>query len=302
MEELVVLRVVQRRVPQEREGADVGGGEGVAEQIVAAGEHLLEAIERLDHRSLELGYARPVGLRLTELRLDLVRRPLPRVVEPFDEREHIAWVLRIQRRLRMPLVERAHDVHRLDEDLAVVIEHRHERLPAHVLDDAAVVIGDPDRLGAQALEGERQGGALHVRGEASAVERYHPRKPDDPIERPGVMAIARSPGRSPSSGANLRAMDEKRPEPSQLKRGREHDGLVVEIKSDDLDRLSEPALRRRLARYVQQIEDYMYSPTLGFETIQGAIQFQRRPVTPGRAEVVEQTFNDHGISCVWLDA
>jgi hypothetical protein len=30
----------------------------------------------------------------------------------------------------MPLVERAHDVHRLDEDLAVVVEHGHERLPA----------------------------------------------------------------------------------------------------------------------------------------------------------------------------
>lgn len=45
----------------------------------------------------------------------------------------------------------------------------------------------------------------------------------------------------------------------------------------------------------------MYSPSLDFDTMQGAIQFQRRPVTPGRAELVERTFNDHGISCVWLD-
>src|SRR3954454_1977045 len=43
--------------------------------------------------------------------------------------------------------------------------------------------------------------------------------------------------------------------------GAGNDGLVVEVKSDNLDRLSEAALRRRLARYVQQIEDYMYSPT-----------------------------------------
>lgn len=80
-----------------------------------------------------------------------------------------------------------------------------------------------------------------------------------------------------------------------------NDGLVVEVKSDDLDRLTEAALRSRLAKYVAQIEDYMYSPTLEFDTMQGAIQFQRRPSTPGRAEAVERTFNDHGISCVWLD-
>ncbi len=80
-----------------------------------------------------------------------------------------------------------------------------------------------------------------------------------------------------------------------------NDGLVVEVKAVDLDRLSDAALRRRLARYVRQVEDYMYSPSLDFETIQAAIQFQRRPVTPGRAELVERTFNDHGISCVWLD-
>ena len=83
--------------------------------------------------------------------------------------------------------------------------------------------------------------------------------------------------------------------------GSGNDGLVVEIKTDDLDRLSESALRRRLARYVRQIEDYMYSPSLDFDTMQAAIQLQRRPTTPGRAELVEQAFNDHGISCVWLD-
>jgi hypothetical protein len=80
-----------------------------------------------------------------------------------------------------------------------------------------------------------------------------------------------------------------------------NDGLVVEVKSDDLDRLTEAALRRRIRKYIAQIEDYMYSPTLDFDTIQAAVQFQRRPVTPGRAEAVEAAFNDHGISCVWLD-
>jgi len=151
--------------------------------------------------------------------------------------------------------------------------------------------------------------------------------------------------RSGRSVVIIATVDERRPEPEQLRRGRVHDreekqawrrdavdlefaerpgllkystgrrgftdirgrvsggndGLVVEVKSDDLDRLSEAGLRRRLAKYVRQIEDYMYSPSLGFDTMQGAVQFQRRPRTPGRAEFVEQTFNDNGISCVWLD-
>src|SRR5256885_16776550 len=83
--------------------------------------------------------------------------------------------------------------------------------------------------------------------------------------------------------------------------GAGNDGLIVEIKSDDLDALSDRALSRRLARYVRQIQDYMYSPSLDFDTIQAGVQFQRRPTTPGRADLVERTFNDHGISCVWLD-
>jgi hypothetical protein len=83
--------------------------------------------------------------------------------------------------------------------------------------------------------------------------------------------------------------------------GSGNDGLVVEVKSDDLDRPSDAALMRRVARYIAQIEDYMYSPSLEFDTIQAAVQFQRRPATPGRAEAVERAFNDHGITCVWLD-
>jgi hypothetical protein len=81
-----------------------------------------------------------------------------------------------------------------------------------------------------------------------------------------------------------------------------NDGLVVEVKSDDLDRLSEAALRRRIAKCVDQIESYMYSDDLDFDSIQAAVQFQRRPKIPGRAEAVEDAFNEHGISCVWLDA
>ena len=54
-----------------------------------------------------------------------------------------------------------------------------------------------------------------------------------------------------------------------------------------------------IARYVAQSEDYMHSPTLEFETIQAAVQFERPPRTPGRADFVEDAFNDHGSSYLW---
>lgn len=83
--------------------------------------------------------------------------------------------------------------------------------------------------------------------------------------------------------------------------GSGNDGLVVEIKSVDFDRLADAALKRRLAKYVRQIEDYMYSPSLDFDTMQAGVQFEHRPLTPGRADLVERAFNDHGITVVWLD-
>src|SRR3954471_2500669 len=174
VEELVVISVVQRRELQEREGTDVGGGERVAEEVVAVLEHGLEAVERLDHLGLELGYAALVRRRLAELRFDRVRRSLPGAVEPVDEFLDLARERgRVQRRLRMALVEEAHDVHRLGQDLPVVIEHGHERLPAHALDDAPVVIRDPDGLGFKPLEGERKGDPLDVGRVARPVERDH---------------------------------------------------------------------------------------------------------------------------------
>src|SRR4051812_2976540 len=99
MEQLVVVWIVESRELQEREGTDVGGCEGVAEEVVAAGEHVIEAVEGGDHLLLELGYERGVGVRLAELGLDLVRRTLPGVVEPVDEVEHVAGVFRVKRRL-----------------------------------------------------------------------------------------------------------------------------------------------------------------------------------------------------------
>src|SRR4051812_26635574 len=63
VEELVVLRLVERRVLEERGRADVGSGELVADQVVARREHALEAVERFAHLRLELGYPSSVGLR-----------------------------------------------------------------------------------------------------------------------------------------------------------------------------------------------------------------------------------------------
>ena len=64
--------------------------------------------------------------------------------------------------------------------------------------------------------------------------------------------------------------------------GAGNDGLVIEVKSDDLDRPSDATLRRRIRRYIAQIEDYMYSPSHEFDTIQAAVQFERRPASDHR--------------------
>src|SRR4051795_13091001 len=99
-EELVVLWIVQRGELQEREGADVGGGERVADEVRGVGEHLLEAVERAEHLVLELAYEGLVRMGLAELRLDLVRRALPALVEPVDEvLDLVLALVRVERRV-----------------------------------------------------------------------------------------------------------------------------------------------------------------------------------------------------------
>src|SRR4051812_10320764 len=77
VEELVVARVVDERVLQERERRHVRGRELVAEQVRAAGQERLEEVERAGELDGVLADAGLVGTGALELRRELVRGPLP---------------------------------------------------------------------------------------------------------------------------------------------------------------------------------------------------------------------------------
>ena len=140
VEGLVVGRLGQGAVPQERVGEAVGGGE-LAEQVVGAREEVLEHVlpgvhPRRTGGRLVRGRRVPVVERVG----DRVRRALPHLVEPLHE--HLepgppAGVAREQRRVRPGGLEVAQDAPRVGHHRAVVVEHRHEPLA-----------GQLDRLGA----------------------------------------------------------------------------------------------------------------------------------------------------------
>src|SRR5207248_3088887 len=80
VEQVVVALRAPARELQERVGGEVGGRDRVAGQPVAAGEQRLENVQPpVDPRAEPFDLER-VGLGPPELRLDLVRRPLPELV------------------------------------------------------------------------------------------------------------------------------------------------------------------------------------------------------------------------------
>lgn len=89
-----------------------------------------------------------VWVRLAQLRRDLVGRPLPDLVEPVDEDEHLGArvIRRVERRIGVALLEVADDLHRADHDAAVVVDDRNESLAADALDLVAIAVVDDDRL------------------------------------------------------------------------------------------------------------------------------------------------------------
>src|SRR5439155_22852058 len=110
---------------------------------------------------------------LEQLRLEVVRRPLVDAIEPVDVDVHLGTlrlVARVERRFGKRVLEMAQDGGRVEDDAAVVLEHRHEPLPADALDRRAVVGIDPHKLDLEALVRERERHALDVRREAEAVE------------------------------------------------------------------------------------------------------------------------------------
>jgi hypothetical protein len=83
----------------------------------------------------------------------------------------------------------------------------------------------------------------------------------------------------------------------------DRDGIIVENKTDRLDRLTEPELQARTEKYIEQVREYRESTDekLNFDTTQSFLHFDERPTTPGYAEWVEDRCLDDGIMVVWND-
>ncbi len=76
---------------------------------------------------------------------------------------------------------------------------------------------------------------------------------------------------------------------------------VVEIKGSDWDAMTPTAIRRNIRRQARQIWDYIESQLqLGKEVSSGII-LQKQPKDTARRNLIEQLFDEKGISVVWED-
>jgi hypothetical protein len=79
------------------------------------------------------------------------------------------------------------------------------------------------------------------------------------------------------------------------------DVACVEIKDSDWDMMSEKALRKNAHRQANQIWDYIETQLALGQAVSPGVIFPKRPKEPTRLRLIEQLFNDKGISVVWED-
>jgi hypothetical protein len=76
---------------------------------------------------------------------------------------------------------------------------------------------------------------------------------------------------------------------------------IAEIKNSDWNAMISTAVRRNVKRQARQIWDYIESQLeMGKEVSPGVI-FPKRPKDPDRINLIEQLFEEKGISVVWED-
>lgn len=76
---------------------------------------------------------------------------------------------------------------------------------------------------------------------------------------------------------------------------------VAEVKATDWDRMTEPSLRRNVARQARQIWDYIESMVAQDKEVSPGVIFPARPKSMERLGLVEALFEEHGIAVVWND-
>jgi hypothetical protein len=82
--------------------------------------------------------------------------------------------------------------------------------------------------------------------------------------------------------------------------------VVMEVKNTDWDARAADRVRPNLARHARQVWRYLDAlmPRLDASELAGlqaALVYPRRPSHPERAEMIEQSFGDHGISVEFYD-
>jgi excisionase family DNA binding protein len=76
---------------------------------------------------------------------------------------------------------------------------------------------------------------------------------------------------------------------------------VVEIKASDWDRMSPSAVRANVTRQAQQIWDYIESQLADGKEVSPGVVFPKLPESRKRLRLIEDLFDEEGISVVWQD-
>lgn len=84
---------------------------------------------------------------------------------------------------------------------------------------------------------------------------------------------------------------------------------IVEVKGTDWDRIAEKNIRRNVRRQIRQIWSYIESQILVGQYVEGGegkdvcpgIIFPKRPAHEERMKLIENLFEEEGISVVWHD-
>ena len=82
--------------------------------------------------------------------------------------------------------------------------------------------------------------------------------------------------------------------------------VVVEVKNTDWDARADHRVRPNLSRHARQVWNYLDALMPRVDAgelagLQAALVYPRRPSSPGRAELVEETLGSQGISAVFYD-
>ena len=76
---------------------------------------------------------------------------------------------------------------------------------------------------------------------------------------------------------------------------------IVEIKASDWDRMSSGAVRENVTRQAQQIWGYIESQLADGKEVSPGVVFPIRPKSRTRLTLIEELFDEEGISVVWQD-